>query len=77
MGAVIVQAILSWVSPYNPLAPLLDRLTAPFLQPFRRLNVGGVDLSPLALLLLIQVILMLPVAWIEQSVFNLLTRVLS
>lgn len=77
MGAVIVQAILSWVSPYNPLAPLLNRLTAPFLQPFRRLNVGGVDLSPLALLLLIQVILMLPVAWIEQSVFNLLTRVLS
>lgn len=66
MGAVIVQAILSWVSPYNPLGAVLELLTRPFLKPFRRLNVGGIDLSPLALLLLLQVILMLPVAALEQ-----------
>lgn len=60
-GAVLVQAVLSWVNPYNPLAPVLDALTRPFLSPFRRAVVGGVDLSPLILLLLIQVILMLPV----------------
>jgi len=67
MGAVIVQAVLSWVSPYNPLAPVLDVLTRPFLRPFRRATVGGVDLSPLILFLIIQVILMLPVQFLENS----------
>ncbi|MBA4708252.1 YggT family protein [Aquitalea aquatica] len=67
MGAVIVQAVLSWVSPYNPLSPILDALTRPFLRPFRRATVGGVDLSPLILFLIIQVILMLPVHFLESS----------
>lgn len=67
MGAVIVQAVLSWVNPYNPLSPILDALTRPFLRPFRRASVGGVDLSPLILFLIIQVILMLPVHFLESS----------
>jgi YggT family protein len=67
MGAVIVQAVLSWVNPYNPLSPILDALTRPFLKPFRRATVGGVDLSPLILFLIIQVILMLPVHFLESS----------
>ncbi|OHX12098.1 YggT family protein [Chromobacterium sphagni] len=67
MGAVIVQAVLSWVNPYNPIAPVLDSLTHPFLRPFRRAVVGGVDLSPLVLLLIIQVIMMLPVRMLEAS----------
>jgi len=67
MGAVIVQAVLSWVNPYNPLSPILDALTRPFLRPFRRATVGGVDLSPLILFLIIQVILMLPVHFLESS----------
>ncbi|RMC94249.1 YggT family protein [Aquitalea palustris] len=67
MGAVIVQAVLSWVNPYNPLSPVLDALTRPFLRPFRRATVGGVDLSPLILFLIIQVILMLPVQFLESS----------
>jgi len=67
MGAVIVQAVLSWVNPYNPLSPILDALTRPFLRPFRRATVGGVDLSPLILFLIIQVILMLPVQFLESS----------
>ena len=66
MGAVIVQAVLSWVSPYNPLAPLLELLTRPFLRPFRRLMIGQVDLSPLALLIVLQVVLMLPIAFLER-----------
>ncbi|MBI3145631.1 MAG: YggT family protein [Pseudogulbenkiania sp.] len=65
MGAVIVQAVMSWVNPYNPLTPILDALTRPFLRPFRRAAVGGVDLSPLILFLIIQVILMLPVRALE------------
>ncbi|KJV31756.1 integral membrane protein YggT, involved in response to extracytoplasmic stress (osmotic shock) [Aquitalea magnusonii] len=67
MGAVIVQAVLSWVNPYNPLSPILDALTRPFLKPFRRATVGGVDLSPLILFLIIQVVLMLPVQFLENS----------
>lgn len=66
MGAIIVQAVLSWVSPYNPLAPLLELLTRPFLRPFRRLMIGQVDLSPLALLIVLQVVLMLPIAFLER-----------
>ncbi|WP_227105729.1 YggT family protein [Chromobacterium rhizoryzae] len=76
MGSVIVQAVLSWVSPYNPLMPVLDALTRPFLRPFRKANIGGVDLSPLVLLLIIQVILMLPVRMLEASFLTQLKVVL-
>lgn len=61
IGLVIVQAILSWVNPYAPLAPAIQQLTQPFLEPIRRVVplVGGVDLSPLVLIVLLQVLLML------------------
>lgn len=54
---VIVSAIFSWVSPYAPLAEVFNTLTRPLLRPFQRFIplVGGIDLSPLAVLLLIQV----------------------
>ena len=60
IGLVIVQAILSWVNPYAPLAPAIQQLTQPFLAPIRRFVplVGGVDLSPLVLIVLLQVLLM-------------------
>lgn len=67
MGAVLVLAILSWVNPYNGLRPVLEALTRPYLRPFQRAVIGGVDLSPLVLLLVIQVILMLPVRMLEMS----------
>ena len=56
-GLVIVYAILSWVQSESPLVALIDRLCAPLLRPFRRYIplVGGIDLSPLALLVLLQV----------------------
>lgn len=61
MGIVIVYAILSWVNPYAPLAPALAQLASPLLAPFRRVIplVGGVDLSPLVLIIVVQVLLML------------------
>lgn len=65
-GAIIVQAILSWVSPYNAISPILDALTRPYLKPFRAANLGGVDLSPLIVLLIIQVLQMLPLRALEQ-----------
>lgn len=73
MGAVLIQALLSWVNPYTPLAPLLDALAGPMLRPARRIipPIGGVDLSPLAVLLVLQLVLMLPVAWLEMAVTGL------
>jgi YggT family protein len=59
MGAVLVSAVFSWVNPYAPMAAVFDTLSRPMLKPFRRLipPVGGVDLSPLALLLVLQIAL--------------------
>jgi YggT family protein len=59
MGLVILQAILSWVNPYAPLAPAVQQLTQPILAPFRKIVplIGGVDLSPLFLVILLQVLL--------------------
>jgi YggT family protein len=59
MGAVLVSAVFSWVNPHAPLADVFNTLTRPLLRPFRRFipPVGGVDLSPLALLLVLQIAL--------------------
>ncbi len=56
MGLVLLQAVLSWVNPHAPMAPAVDQLTRPFLAPLRRFVplVGGVDLSPLLLLVIVQ-----------------------
>ncbi len=56
---VIAQAVLSWVNPHAPIAPTLEALSRPFLAPIRRLMplIGGIDLSPLVLILLLQVLL--------------------
>jgi YggT family protein len=54
---VIVYALLSWVQTHSPFSDLLDRLVAPLLTPIRRVMplIGGIDLSPLALLVLVQI----------------------
>lgn len=70
MGAVILQALLSWLAPYGPMAGVLNALTFRFLRPIRRVVplVGGqVDLSPLILIVLCQLVLLLPVMWVEQA----------
>lgn len=56
-GLVIVYAVLSWVQSNTVLSDIIERLVAPALAPIRRFMplVGGVDLSPLLLLLLLQV----------------------
>ncbi|WP_249383914.1 YggT family protein [Chitinivorax sp. B] len=76
IGAVIVQAILSWVSSYgNPLTPILGRITDPFLRPLQKRipTVGGVDLSPLVLLLILQLILMVPISYMEGAMFAMMS----
>jgi YggT family protein len=61
IALVIIYAILSWVRTDSPVGDVIDRLCAPLLRPFRRVIplVGGIDLSPLALLVVLQVISML------------------
>ncbi|MBX9964916.1 MAG: YggT family protein [Burkholderiales bacterium] len=74
MGALIVQAVLSWVAPYSPIAPVVNSLTRPILRPIQRRipPVGAVDLSPLFAIVACQLALMLPVAWLDSLVRSLL-----
>jgi YggT family protein len=62
LGAIFLYVILSWVSPdgYTPAGRLLADLVEPLLRPFRRLvpPLGGLDLSPLAVILLLSVLRM-------------------
>ena len=65
---IIIQVVLSWLFVFNVLntsssgvrtfAVAIDRITAPLYRPVRRImpDFGGIDFSPLVILILIQVI---------------------
>lgn len=74
MAAVIIQAVMSWVNSYSPLAPLLNSMTRPFLRLFQKRipPIGNVDLSPLFVIIGCQLLLMVPVAWLEMTLLRLL-----
>lgn len=57
----LIQAVLSWINPLSPIMPVLYTLTAPLLDPIRRIlpRMGGLDLSPLVLLVVAQVVMMI------------------
>ncbi|MFO1304167.1 MAG: YggT family protein [Burkholderiales bacterium] len=62
IAIVIVQAVLSWVAPDGPLSGLLNALTFPILRPIRKVlpPIGGtLDLSPLIVIVVAQILLML------------------
>ena len=58
--AILIRAILSWVSPdpRNPIVQALDAITEPILQPLRQVmpRMGGIDLTPMVAIILLQVI---------------------
>jgi YggT family protein len=68
MWIIIGQVILSWLLAFNVLntssqgvrtvALALDRITAPLYRPIRRIlpDFGGLDFSPLVVLILIQIL---------------------
>lgn len=68
---IIAQVILSWLVAFNVLNTssqglraflgALDRITEPLYRPLRRImpDFGGIDFSPLVVLLLIQILRML------------------
>jgi len=57
MVVVIARAILSWVSPdpHNPIVRIINQLSEPMLFPVRRRvpYFGGIDFSPIIVLLVI------------------------
>jgi YggT family protein len=82
MWVIIIQVILSWLLAFNVLntssqgvrtiAVALDRLTAPIYRPIRRIlpDFGGLDFSPLVILILIQVIKKLLAGVVAQYYFG-------
>jgi YggT family protein len=74
MYILIARAILSWVNPdpYNPIVIFLYRATEPLLQRVRRVlpNTGGLDLSPLLILLAIFFLQ----KFVVSSLFELVNR---
>jgi YggT family protein len=78
MGAVILGAALSWVNPYHPVAPFFAALSNPFMKPVRRVipPIGGVDISPVFVLIFFQFVLMFPLAWVDAETRAMLDRAL-
>jgi YggT family protein len=64
------------VNPYHPVAPFFEALTRPFLKPFQKAvpPIGGVDITPVLVLIACQLVLMLPVAFLEGHALGLLGR---
>lgn len=63
--AILIQAIMSWIQRgYNPMADLLQQITAPILRPFQRFIplVAGFDLSLIPAMLVLQFIKVLIVS---------------
>lgn len=79
---IIIQVLLSWLLAFNVLnihsggvrnfVVALDRLTAPIYRPIRRMlpDFGGLDFSPLVILILIQVIKKLLAGVVTQYYFG-------
>lgn len=61
--AIFMRVVLSWINPhgYNPAMTMVLSLTEPVMRPFRAIipPIAGVDLSPLAAIIAIQVLRML------------------
>ncbi len=74
---VIVACLISWVNPdpYNPIVRILRNLTEPVLWRIRKYlpftYVSGLDLSPVVLLLAIQLVRMIVVKSLMQAIYLL------
>ena len=69
--AIVIQAVISWINPaghYNPVGAILRSLTEPLLRHARRYipPVSGIDLSPIAVLLVLQFLKMLIVPLLQR-----------
>jgi len=61
--AIFIHIILSWIAPgtYNPATAFITMLVQPLLRPFRNRipSLGGLDLSPLIVIILLQACILL------------------
>ena len=72
---IVVYAVLSWIRADSPVGDILDSLVNPWLRPIRRRlpMVGGFDLSPLALLVLLQIGIVI-LGHVQTSALGMLAR---
>ncbi len=72
--AVLIQAILSWVNPHTPIAPILNNLTYPILRILRKYipSAGNIDLSPLIFIIAAQLLLTTILIPLENSLLSTL-----
>jgi YggT family protein len=68
LGLVLLQAVLSWVNPFSPYASVFYALARPVLAPFQRIipSIGGVDVSPIAAFIILQLVLVAPITALER-----------
>lgn len=68
IGAVLIQAVLSWISPYSPMSPMLNSFTAPVLKPLRQFftAASGLDFSPLVFTIAAQLLIITIVVPLEM-----------
>lgn len=72
---IIIAALISWVrpDPYNPIVQILYRLTEPLYTKIRRIIptlIGGVDLTPILVILVLKFIDLFAVQLLFQLARN-------
>jgi len=76
MIVVIARAVLSWVSPdpYNPVVRIINQFSEPLLFPVRKRvpYIGGIDLSPLIVLLIIMFLNNFLVPTLQRIAFQMI-----
>ena len=74
--AILIQVIISWINPgsYNPAISLIHSLTEPLLAPVRRRmpDMGGLDLSPMVVMIGLVVLEMLLIPPIKDLIGRIL-----
>ena len=74
IGLTVIRAVLSWINPYSALMPVVSQLTEPFMRPLRRMipMIANVDLTPLVLILILQLMLIVPIQATERALQGML-----
>ncbi len=64
----VMLFVVSLVNPFSPFMGVLNALSGPFTRQVRKIvpPIANVDLSPMVILIVCQLLLMLPVAWLEM-----------
>jgi len=70
--AVLIQAVLSWINPHTPIAPVLNKMTSPILNFLRKFipAAGNIDLTPLVFIITAQLLLLTILSPLENNLFK-------